>query len=187
MPRFLLACPLPSQVGQTLGTVPAFAPVPRQVLHGPSPASRSDTVAPSMASLKVSDVSVSMSAPRRGRAWVVVVRPPKTPPSRSPSRPPVLPGWPPNRSPRSNPPNPPWPPAWPGIRTPPLPNSDLASSYSLRRFSSDSTLYASEISLKRSSDAGLPLLASGWYLRASLRYDFLISSGEASLATERTL
>src|SRR5712692_254000 len=160
LPRFLLACPLPSQVGQTLGTVPALAPVPMQALHGASPASRNDTVAPSIASLKVSDVSVSMSAPRLGRACVLV-RPPNTPPSRSPRRPPVLPRVPPKRSPRSKP-NPPWPPpAVPGMRTPPLPNSDRASSYSLRRFSSDSTLYASEISLKRSSDAVLPLLASG--------------------------
>src|ERR1019366_1467364 len=104
LPRFLLACPVPSQVGQTLGTVPALAPVPMHVLQGPSPASRSDTVTPSMASLKLSDVSVSMSAPRRGRCWVVVrplPPPPNIPPSRSPSRPPVLPVEPPKRSPRS--------------------------------------------------------------------------------------
>src|ERR1019366_9238829 len=69
----------------------------------------------------------------------------------------------------------------------PLPKSERASSYSLRRFSSDSTLYASEISLKRSSDFESPLLASGWYLRASLRYDFLISSALASLETARPL
>src|SRR5690348_3760783 len=66
LPRFLLPCPLPSQVGQTRGTVPALAPVPMHSLHGPSPASRSDTVAPSMASPKLSDASVSTSAPRRG-------------------------------------------------------------------------------------------------------------------------
>ena len=177
---------MPSQVGQTRGTVPALAPVPAQVPQGPSPASRSDTVTPSMASPNVSDVSVSMSAPRRGRAWVPVPpRLPNTPPSRSPSRPPVLFGWLPKRSPRSNP-KPPWPPPCPGIRTPP-PNSDRASSYSLRRFSSDRTLYASEISLNFSSEAVLPLLASGWCLRASFRYDFLISSAEASLLTPRTL
>jgi len=48
-------------------------------------------------------------------------------------------------------------------------------------------LYASEISLNFSSEAVLPLLASGWCLRASFRYDFLISSAEASLLTPRTL
>jgi hypothetical protein len=67
-PRFLLSCPVPLQVGHTLGTVPALAPVPRQVGHGPSPASRSATVEPSMASPNVSVVSVSMSAPRLGLA-----------------------------------------------------------------------------------------------------------------------
>src|ERR1700691_5618944 len=105
VPRFLLACPLPSQVGQTLGTVPALAPVPMQVEQGPSPASRSDTVTPSIASPQRRDVSVSTSAPRSGLACVVIrPPPPNTPPNRSPSRPPALPAAPPpNRSPRSNP------------------------------------------------------------------------------------
>src|SRR5215469_12356938 len=85
LPRSRLDCPVPWQVGQTLGTVPAFAPVPRHTLHGPSSVSRRPTVEPSMASLKLSDVSVSTSAPRRGLVCVVVVLPPKTPPSRSPS------------------------------------------------------------------------------------------------------
>src|SRR5215469_5284699 len=102
LPRFRLPCPVPSQVGQTRGTVPALAPVPRHTLHGPSPASRSDTVEPSMASPNDSDASVSTSVPRRGRVVVDWVRPPplpNTPPSRSPRRPlePELP----NRSPRS--------------------------------------------------------------------------------------
>ena len=61
---------MPSQLGQTRGTVPLLAPVPRQARHGASPASRSETVAPSMASPKLSDASVSTSAPRRGLAWV---------------------------------------------------------------------------------------------------------------------
>src|SRR5487761_802865 len=142
-PRFLLSCPVPLQVGQTLGTVPALAPVPRQVGHGPSPASRSATVEPSIASANESVVSVSMSVPRRGLACVPP-RPPNTPPSRSPSLPPVL------------------------VRPPP-PNRERASSYSLRFFSSARTLCASEISLKRSSEEALPLFASGWYFLASLR------------------
>src|SRR5215469_1280482 len=143
LPRFRLPCPVPSQVGQTRGTVPALAPVPMHSLHGPSPASRSDTVAPSMASPKLSDASVSTSAPRRGRACCCVRPPlPKTPPRMSPSRPPVPPdppALPPNRSPRSKPYPPPVVPPEPGIRTPP-PNNERASSYSLRRFSSDRTL-----------------------------------------------
>ncbi len=73
-----------------------------------------------------------------------------------------------------------------GTRKPP-PNSERASSYSLRRFSSDSTEYASEISLKRSSALASPWLESGWYLRASLRYAVLISAGFAVLATPRAL
>src|SRR5579875_3442597 len=191
VPRFLLDCPVPWQVGQTLGVVPAFAPVPRQVGHAPSPVSRSGTVVPSIASPNDSVASVSTSVPRLGLAWVLP-RPPNMPPSRSPSLPPPWP-TPPNRSPRSkSKPKPPGPvvpprPAPVGTRNPPLPNSERASSYSLRRFSSDRTLYASEISLKRSSAERSPLLASGWYLRASLRYACLISSVLAVLETPRVL
>src|SRR6202451_1506533 len=104
LPRFLLPWPVPSQVGHTLGTVPAVAPVPMHALHGPSPARFSATVAPLIASAKLSDASVSTSAPRRGRCCWVERPPPNTPPSRSPSRPPVLPpppAVPPKRSPRS--------------------------------------------------------------------------------------
>src|SRR5580693_3670760 len=158
VPRFLLDCPLPWQDGHTFGTVPALAPVPWQVGHAPSPVSRSATVVPSIASLKLSVVSVSTSAPRRGR-FCAVVRPPppNTPPNRSPSRPPASPA-PLKMSPRSKPPNPPCPGRCPaGTRKPP-PNIERASSYSLRRFSSDSTEYASEISLKRSS-----AFASPWF------------------------
>jgi hypothetical protein len=144
-------------------------------------------VVPSIASLKVSVVSVSTSAPRRARFWVVV-RPPRlnTPPKMSPR--PLPPSLPPKMSPRSKPPNPPCCPGREpvGTRNPP-PNSERASSYSLRRFSSDSTEYASEISLNRSSAEASPLFASGWYLRASLRYAALISAGLAVLATPRAL
>src|SRR5215472_12097281 len=186
LPRFRLDWPVPWQVGQTLGTDPDFAPVPRQVGHAASPVSRSPTVVPSMASVKDSVASVSTSAPRRGRVCCEV-RPPNIPPKRSPTRPPLEPAVvsaPPKMSPRSNG-KLPAPPA-PGDRKPP-PNSERASSYSLRCLGSDSTLFASEISLNRSSALASPLLASGWYLRASFRYDFLISSGVAVLETPRTL
>ena len=187
VPWFLLSWPVPWQDGHIFGTVPALAPVPWQVGQGPSPVSRSATVVPSIASPKFSVVSVSTSAPRRGRfcAVVRVLPPPNTPPNRSPRRPPASPA-PLKMSPRSKP-KPPWPGRVPvGPRKPP-PNSERASSYSLRRFSSDSTEYASEISLKRSSAEASPLLASGWYLRASLRYDALISAGLAVLVTPRAL
>src|ERR1700722_7108265 len=71
-PRFLDCCPVPWQSGQTLGTVPDFAPVPPQTGQGPSPVSRSDTVAPSIASPKDSVVSVSTSEPRRALLLLVV-------------------------------------------------------------------------------------------------------------------
>src|SRR6185437_2068685 len=155
-PRFLACCPVPWQSGQTLGTVPDFAPVPPQTGQGPSPVSRRVTVAPSIESPNDSVVSVSTSAPRRAR----LDGPPpcrlrKMPPSTSPRPSPL-----PKRSPRSNvdPPAPVRPPPV-GTRNPP--NIERASSYSLRCFSSDSTLYASVISLKRSSAAALPLFASG--------------------------
>ena len=49
-------------------------------------------------------------------------------------------------------------------------------SYCFRFSASESTLCASEISLKRSAAAGLFGLASGWYCLASRRYAFLISA-----------
>src|SRR5271166_4153498 len=88
------------------GTVPALAPVPWHVGQGPSPVSRSATVVPSIASLKLSVVSVSTSAPRRGRFCAVVRPPPNTPPNRSPRRPLASPA-PLKMSPRSKPPKPP--------------------------------------------------------------------------------
>src|SRR5215469_1292890 len=101
LPRFRLPWPVPSQVGHTRGTVPALAPVPLHTGQGPSPVSRSGTVVPFIASTKDSVVSVSTSAPRRGLVRLVVVPPRlKTPPSKSPSRPPAPPAFP-NRSPKS--------------------------------------------------------------------------------------
>src|SRR6266540_3187755 len=65
--------PVPSHFRQTFGTVPYFAPVPRQVLHGSSLVIRSATVTPLTASANSIVASVSMSAPRRGRAVDVEV------------------------------------------------------------------------------------------------------------------
>ena len=194
-PWLRMIMPVPSQFGQMRGVVPARAPVPRQVAHGASLDRRIGMVTPSTASVKPIVTSDSRSAPRRGcMVDDVRCRPVKMPPRMSP-RPP-LPAVVPlcwlSRSPRSKP-NPPCPVVVPvprdppGKRKPPLPNSARASSYSLRRVLSDSTSYASEISLKRSSAPLSLLLASGWYLRASLRYDFLISPASASLGTPSTL
>src|ERR1700749_3316431 len=148
-PRFRDCCPVPWQSGQTLGTVPDFAPVPGQPGQGPSPVSRSDTVAPSIESPNGSVVSVSTSAPRRARLCAVPPRPRKMPPSTSPR-----PRSPPNRSPGSKAVPPPVL-APVGTRKPP-PNIERASSYSLRCFSSERTLYASVISLKRSPASAFP-------------------------------
>ena len=68
-----------------------------------------------------------------------------------------------------------------------LPNGLEPRSYALRLSESDSTSWAWEISLKRSSAFLSPALRSGWYLRASLRYAFLISSSDAFLPTPRVL
>src|SRR4051812_37167531 len=98
--------PTPSQSGQTRGSVPALAPVPEQSGHGASEDSRNDTVTPSMESANPMVASVSRSAPRRGAADDVRVRPPPNmPPNRSPNPPPPERDWPlpaPNRSFRSN-------------------------------------------------------------------------------------
>ena len=103
---------------------------------------RNATVSPCTACSKSRVTSVSTSAPRRGCCDVAPARRPplKMPPRMSPS-PPAAPAPParalPSRSPRSKlkPPGAPAPaPPVPGMRKPPLPNSDLASSYSLRVF-----------------------------------------------------
>src|SRR5712691_1388097 len=181
-PRFRLCWPVPWQSGHTLGMDGGLAPVPWQTGQGPSPVSRSDTVAPSIASPNDSAVSVSTSAPRRALDWVPPPRR-KIPPSTSPSPPSLVP---PNRSPKSKVP-PPAPPRLPvGTRNPP-PNIDRASSYSFRCLGSESTLYASVISLNRSSALRSPLFASGWYFRASSRYAFLISAAVAVFGTPSVL
>lgn len=114
LPRLRLAAPVPSQVGQTRGVVPALAPVPLHAVHAEELVSRSETVAPSTASPNESVTSDSMSWPRRALVLVVppvrpaeprLNRPPKMSPMRSPA-PPCCWLVPPNRSPRSkgNPP-----------------------------------------------------------------------------------
>src|SRR5690625_1216760 len=136
-PKLVLSCPVPVHLGHIRGEVPALAPVPLQVGHGASLANWKECVTPSAASRKVSVASVSTSAPRRLRVVAPPrPRPPNSPPNKSLRRsPPGAPPWP-NRSLMSNPPAPVPPP--PG-RYPP-PKSERASSYSLRRLSSDRTL-----------------------------------------------
>ena len=58
--------PLPSQVGQTRGTVPARAPVPRHASQAVSDTICIPTVTPSMACTKSTVTSPSTSLPRRG-------------------------------------------------------------------------------------------------------------------------
>jgi hypothetical protein len=181
-PWLRLVTPAPPQTPQVCGDVPGLAPLPAQVGHVPGLCIRSGTVTPSTASSKESVASVSTSCPRAGpdAAWLrprAVPGPvPKRPPNRSP-RPPVRPApgpappAPPNRSPRSKgcpPPAPGKPPGKPPGR-PPAPNRRRASSYSLRRFGSESTSYASDTSLKRLSACSLPGFLSGCRSRAIWR------------------
>src|SRR5215218_9737544 len=59
--------PRPWQTGQTTGDVPGLAPVPWQVSHAVVVGIASEDCAPSTASLKDSETSVSRSRPRCGR------------------------------------------------------------------------------------------------------------------------
>ena len=165
--------PLPSQVGQTFGTVPALAPVP---WHGAQAASDTicmPTVTPSIAWTKSTVTSPSTSLPRRGprlaEVRVVAVRVPPAPLNSPPKRSekPVSPAWR-NRSSTDGPPPEPEPPLR-GKRKPPPPKRRRASSYSLRLLSLESTSLASDTSLKRRSASALPGFWSGWFSRASLR------------------
>ncbi len=164
--------PEPSHVGQIRGTVPDLAPVPWHTGHGASPVRRSGIVTPSSASSKDSETSDSTSAPRRPCRGRPVVPPPPEPPrlNRPPKMSPrsLLPARL-KRSPRSGPPLPPPRPV-PGNRNPPPPpNSERASSNSLRLSSSPTTEYASETALKRSSAFLSSGFLSGCRSRASLR------------------
>ncbi len=86
---------------------------------------------------------------------------PSAPPARC--RPPPPPRAPPNCCQNSSP-------------VKPWSRTDPKRSYCCRFFGSVSTLCASLISLNFFSAALSPLLRSGWYFFASLRYAFLISS-----------
>ena len=87
----------------------------------------------------------------------------------------------------SSKPAPPVPPAGPpAVKRAPEPMARMAS-YCSRSSGSESTEFASVMSLNFFSAAASPGFWSGWYLRASLRYAFLTSSGDASLETPRTL
>ena len=174
-PEAEVCMPLPSQVGQTRGTVPALAPVPRQASQAASDTICMPTVTPAMLSVKSTVTSPSTSLPRLGprlvekrcvRVPVVPPAPPKSPPNRSPI-PPSAPAPLRNRSSTDGPPG--VRPPEPGKRKPPPPNSRRASSYSLRLSALESTSLASETSLNRCSAAGLPGFWSGWLSRASLR------------------
>src|SRR5215475_909281 len=184
-PWLRLTNPLPPQVGHTYGLVPGRAPDPWQVWHVPGPESFNGSITPRTASSKPSVTSASTSCPRVGPTLRrrVVVPPVKSPPKMSPSPPPVpalpMPPVPLKRSPTSNVPSP--------LGNPPPANSVRASSYSLRRFSSERTSYASDTSLNLASASALPGFLSGCSSRASLRYAFLMSAGDASLATPSAL
>src|SRR5207248_7598644 len=117
------------------------------------------------------------SGPRSGRRRCCVRVPPrlKSPPS------------PPKRSPRS--------PRSSTRKFPPLPKLKLRGSkpgrplavpnesYCLRFSGSESVSYAFWTSLNFSSADTSPGFLSGWYLAASLRYAFLISSADAFFLT----
>ena len=80
----------------------------------------------------------------------------------------LRPPWPPNMPPKTSS-KPPAPPAPPGaVNRAPEPMARIAS-YSLRCSGSESTEFASLISLNFASEAASPGFESGWYLRASLR------------------
>src|SRR3954454_5898655 len=162
--------PRPWQRGQTRGLVPGLAPVPEHVVHIVELVTDSGTCAPSTAWAKEMETSASRSRPRsgRGRALAPPAPPPRPPPNRllrMSEKPPA------STPPAAPPPAPPPPPN--GL--PPAKGFMRWWSYCLRLSASPRTSYACEISLKRSSAPGSELV-SGWYLRASLRYAFLISS-----------
>ena len=153
-PDWVERMPEPSQVGQTRGSVPAFAPVPRHAAHGWSETVRSVIVVPSTACSNEMLASPSMLAPRRGprpEARRVAAPPPNSPPKMSPRFCPAPPPW----APRNRSSNPPgcapwrWPPGRPNGNPPP--KRLRVSSYSLRFSGSLSTALASDASLKRAS------------------------------------
>src|SRR3954464_14759048 len=158
--------PRPWQRGHTRGLVPGLAPVPRQVVHVDDVVTDRGICAPSIACSKLIVTSASRSRPRSGRGRA----PAPAPPPRVPNRLLRMSEKPPGSKP------PPAPPAAPPPNgLPPANGFRRWPSYCLRLSASPRTSYACEISLKRSSAPGSELV-SGWYVRASLRYAFLISS-----------
>src|SRR5690606_17347443 len=157
--------PVPPQVGQGLGRLGGSAPDPPQCEQVVSPRTCRVVVTPRNASSNEMVRSARASAPRTGpadrRVLPAKMSPsPPSPPKRS-LRSSTRTCWPPNL------PNPPGPPADPPAN--PEETRRRTWSYSFRCFGSESTEYASETALNRSSASGSPGLASGWSFWASLR------------------
>ncbi len=82
MPWPWVSIPRPSQRGQTIGVVPGFAPVPRQVGQVAAIGTWSGTCAPATAWSKVIETCASRSGPFSGRGLVRTRRPLAEPPKR---------------------------------------------------------------------------------------------------------
>ncbi len=200
-PWLRVTSPEPWHCGQVRGWVPGLAPLPWQVSQTPGARSVSGSVTPATASPKSSATSASTSRPRAGprgcagappaaredRAEQVgeagAAEPAVAPVPAVPPPPPK----PPNRSERSNgrsrPAGP--PPAGRCAGTRPQPKSERISSYSLRRPASESTSYASETALNRSSASLLPGLWSGCRLPGQLAVRLLDLVGGGGLRPRR--
>ena len=165
--------PRPLHSGHRRGLVPGFAPLPPQSAQATGVSTDTGTCAPRIACSKLRLTSTSTSAPRRA-AGSSAVRVPAPPRLRKIDE--KMSAKSPN--PPASPVNPP-PPPLPGARPP----KRRRASYSARLSASDSTSWAWEISLKRSSALASPGLRSGWFSRASFRYAFLISSASAVRVT----
>ncbi len=151
--------PRPLHSGQRRGLVPGLAPLPLQSAHATGVSTCTGTWAPAIACSKDRLTSTSTSAPRRavGSCGSCPRPPRKIDENRSAKSPKPAPSPPVQVAPPGPPPL--------GRRPP----KAAAASYSRRLSGSDSTSWAWEISLKRSSAFGSSGLASGWCLRASDR------------------
>src|SRR4051812_22832174 len=165
--------PRPLHSGQMIGAVPGSAPVPPHCEQATVSSTGTFASAPRSESSNERRTSVSTSAPRTGcgRPRPRLARP----------APPRLPKMPPRMSPRS-PRSPKSTLTAPGPGAP-RPLVEPKRSYAFRFSGSDRTSYAVCTCLKRSSADLSPWFVSGWYLRASFRYAFLISSAEAPFFT----
>src|SRR5258708_19722468 len=81
MPWPCVSMPRPSQLGHTIGVVPGFAPVPRQLGQLVFIGTCSGTCAPDTAWSKVIDTCASRSGPFSGRGRLRPPRPPPAPPN----------------------------------------------------------------------------------------------------------